>query len=36
MSFISIIELFGDLMLLRLLPRFFGHRQLHGVGSKED
>jgi hypothetical protein len=36
MSFISIIEVFGDLMLLRLVPRLFGHRQLYGVGSKED
>jgi hypothetical protein len=35
MSFISIIELFGDLMLLRLVPRFFGRRQLYGIGSKE-
>jgi hypothetical protein len=35
MSFISIIEVFGDLMLLRILPHFFGHRQLYGVGSKE-
>jgi hypothetical protein len=35
MSFISLIELFGDLMLLRLMPRFFGSRQLYGVGSKE-
>jgi hypothetical protein len=35
MSFISLIELFGDLMLLRLMPRFFGRRQLYGVGSKE-
>ena len=36
MSFISIIELFGDLLLLRLVPRFFGRRQLGGVGSKQD
>lgn len=32
-SVISIIELFGELLGLRLLPRLWGDRRLHGVGS---
>jgi hypothetical protein len=34
-SVISLIELFGELPPLRLLPRLWGDRRLYGVGSKE-
>ena len=34
-SAISIIEIFGELMIFRLLPRFWGDRRLYGVGSTE-
>jgi hypothetical protein len=34
MSVITIFELF-DLLLLRLLPRFWGDRRLFGIGGKE-
>ena len=33
-SAISVFEIFGDLLWLRLLPRFCGYRRLHGVGSR--
>jgi Amiloride-sensitive sodium channel len=35
-SFISLIELFGELMVFRLLPRLGGDRRLYGIGSKSD
>mmetsp|Transcript_14469 Transcript_14469/g.23947 ORF Transcript_14469/g.23947 Transcript_14469/m.23947 type:complete len:548 (+) Transcript_14469:50-1693(+) len=34
-SSLSVIEILGELFLLRLLPRMFGNRRLYGVGSKE-
>ncbi|KAL7562907.1 hypothetical protein ACA910_000280 [Epithemia clementina (nom. ined.)] len=33
-SILSVVELVGDLMLLRLIPRFCGIRKLHGLGTK--
>jgi hypothetical protein len=35
-SVISIIEIFSELMIFRLLPRFWGDRRLYGVGSTEN
>ena len=35
-SAISIIEIFGELMIFRLLPRLWGDRRLYGVGSTEN
>ncbi|CAB9519788.1 Acid-sensing ion channel [Seminavis robusta] len=36
-SLISIVELFGELIGLRILPRFFcGDRRLYGVGQRRD
>jgi len=32
-SLVSIFELFGDLIGMRLLPRFFGHKNLYGLGA---
>mmetsp|Transcript_5827 Transcript_5827/g.16341 ORF Transcript_5827/g.16341 Transcript_5827/m.16341 type:complete len:474 (-) Transcript_5827:53-1474(-) len=32
-SLVSIFELLGDLVGMRLLPRFFGHKNLYGVGA---
>ena len=34
-SLLSIFELVGDLGMLRLLPRWFGHRHLYGLGAVE-
>jgi hypothetical protein len=34
-SSLSVVEVVGELGLLRLLPRLFGNRQLYGIGSKE-
>ena len=34
-SLLSVVELFGDLCLLRILPRYFGYRSLYGLGSKK-
>jgi len=33
-SFLSLVEIFGDLTILRLIPRLCGHRQLYGLGTK--
>lgn len=33
-SFLSMIELFGDLFLMRLIPRLCGFRNLYGLGTK--
>lgn len=33
-SIISIFEVIGDLSLMRLLPRLWGHKQLYGLGVK--
>ena len=35
-SAISIFEIFGDFLLLRLIPRLFGIRTLYGVGQRRD
>ena len=35
-SVISIIEIFSELMIFRLLPRFWGDRRLYGVGSTDN
>jgi hypothetical protein len=35
-SFLSIIEIVGELFILRLLPRFCGYRRLYGVRSKKQ
>jgi hypothetical protein len=32
---VSIIEIFGELLPLRLLPRVWGDKRLCGMGSKE-
>jgi hypothetical protein len=34
MSFISVVEIYGDLAFMRLIPRFFGYRNLYGLGTK--
>lgn len=34
-SVISVIEIFGELLPLRLLPRLWGDNRLYGMGSKE-
>eukprot|EP00522_Entomoneis_paludosa_P007727 CAMPEP_0172439488 /NCGR_PEP_ID=MMETSP1065-20121228/458_1 /TAXON_ID=265537 /ORGANISM="Amphiprora paludosa, Strain CCMP125" /LENGTH=449 /DNA_ID=CAMNT_0013188175 /DNA_START=107 /DNA_END=1456 /DNA_ORIENTATION=- len=33
-SALSVFELFGDLICLRLIPRFFGYRHLYGLGHR--
>lgn len=33
-SFVSIIEVFGELLTFRLLPRLWGDKRLYGLGSK--
>jgi len=32
-SLVSIFELFGDLVGMRLIPRYFGHKNLYGLGA---
>jgi hypothetical protein len=32
-SFISLVEIFGDLTCMRLIPRLFGYRNLYGLGT---
>uniref|UniRef100_A0A7S2YJ66 Uncharacterized protein n=1 Tax=Entomoneis paludosa TaxID=265537 RepID=A0A7S2YJ66_9STRA len=32
-SALSVVEVFGDFFLLRLLPRFFGYRHMYGLGA---
>lgn len=34
-SFISIIEVIGELGFLRMVPRLWGDRRMYGIGSKE-
>lgn len=35
-SAISLLEIFGELFLLRFLPRYFNIRKLYGIGSKSE
>ncbi|KAL7556919.1 hypothetical protein ACA910_006165 [Epithemia clementina (nom. ined.)] len=35
-SAISIFEIFGDFLMLRLVPRLFGYRNLHGLGARNE
>ena len=35
-SIISVIELFGELFGLRLIPRFFGDYRIYGLGQRSD
>mmetsp|Transcript_7331 Transcript_7331/g.20380 ORF Transcript_7331/g.20380 Transcript_7331/m.20380 type:complete len:281 (-) Transcript_7331:2667-3509(-) len=35
-SALSVVEIFGDFCLLRLIPRLFGYRSLYGLGGRSN